>query len=723
MKSTKRLVSFLICFFMMFQLCAGVLAEGVTTNVVNNKDEVETEDYKEIDASLNEVSQKIEAKIKPTSIRIPEEEETLPFYIDSEVNGDEIDTYFVLQGEFDGDETLSLSVYDGDNELLAEEIDCDSERIELSGIETGKEYYVEFVSSKEIDVDVLLGIADHFVDTADYEKKYICRYKVNVELENEQIEYVENEFFDVNYMSYYKTATVAENIEKIRKEKGLEIGQKLDVLGDFMICPEGEAKSRRGGRQRVENESNDSFSSADRIEDDDNMIGWIGERGDEDFYEIEFSRDGLVNFWIGNIPDGEDYNIYVYDDDDEDDLVYRGDEEGNGGDELISYVPIRGDRTYYIKVEGDRSSDYDSQHNYTLRAKWKEEVEEDEYEDNDDIDEAEKILTLGSNDYSESETINATLHDSDDDDYYRIQLKKDASIRITLEDIPEYCDYELKLYDEDGDKIAQSKNDDNEDEEIEENLKRGDYYIKVYGGFSDEEYELTVEANAENNEYEDEFEPNNDADEAENILVFSKNDSNKEKTIKATLHNDDDVDYYLIELDKEADIEINLEDIPRFSDYNLKLYDHNEDEVARSTNDNDEDEKIEERLEKGDYYIKVYKDYSNKEYKLTVKATSIIPGNDIIQADGKWFKIKNPENVQEMMSDSPRMDLKDKDIFVKVVESKYNEKQVIVCDDGELQGQLYAGTGSNWSQSGNQVVAIPTNSIAVASNIRTRGFF
>lgn len=63
---------------------------------------------------------------------------------------------------------------------------------------------------------------------------------------------------------------------------------------------------------RYESESNNTMSTADILNDDDTMYGTIGYEGDVDYFKVKFACSGNANFWLGDIPAGEDYDLYLY---------------------------------------------------------------------------------------------------------------------------------------------------------------------------------------------------------------------------------------------------------------------------------------------------------------------------------------------------------------------------------------------------------------------------
>lgn len=62
----------------------------------------------------------------------------------------------------------------------------------------------------------------------------------------------------------------------------------------------------------TEYESNDYTDDATRTFDDYDNYGKISSASDIDFWTIEFDQEGMANFWLGNIPSGCNYDMYVF---------------------------------------------------------------------------------------------------------------------------------------------------------------------------------------------------------------------------------------------------------------------------------------------------------------------------------------------------------------------------------------------------------------------------
>ncbi len=63
----------------------------------------------------------------------------------------------------------------------------------------------------------------------------------------------------------------------------------------------------------IETEPNDSYSTADSIDDGGSMYGNINSTDYADWYSVTFAKSGFANFFLGEIPTGCDYDLHVYD--------------------------------------------------------------------------------------------------------------------------------------------------------------------------------------------------------------------------------------------------------------------------------------------------------------------------------------------------------------------------------------------------------------------------
>ena len=108
---------------------------------------------------------------------------------------------------------------------------------------------------------------------------------------------------------------------------------------------------------------NDFFASAQVIHSDFTVTGTLATDTEIDYYKLTVPIDGLVNFWLGNIPAGCDYDLMVFDEDEEVKWTSLSD---NDYEEILGQEVSAGE-IYYILVCA--YSGYSTTQPYTLRAK------------------------------------------------------------------------------------------------------------------------------------------------------------------------------------------------------------------------------------------------------------------------------------------------------------------------------------------------------------------
>ena len=108
---------------------------------------------------------------------------------------------------------------------------------------------------------------------------------------------------------------------------------------------------------------NDYFASAQVIHSDFTVTGTLATDTEIDYYKLTIPIDGLVNFWLGNIPAGCDYDLMVFDEDEEVKWTSLTD---NDYEEILGQEVSAGE-IYYILVCA--YSGYSTTQPYTLRAK------------------------------------------------------------------------------------------------------------------------------------------------------------------------------------------------------------------------------------------------------------------------------------------------------------------------------------------------------------------
>lgn len=240
-------------------------------------------------------------------------------------------------------------------------------------------------------------------------------------------------------------------------------------------------------------ESNNTPSLADATYNDYHMYGRIyTTNSDTDWYKVSYTSSGSANFWLGNIPAGCDYDLYVYNSSASTLLGYSA---GLGSSELVT-LNVSAYTTYYVKIVA--YSGYSS--NYYLFSNKiypsTPTVSKDVYEPNDYMSSA---YSIGNN----TTITNANIHTASNPDFYKFYVNTNSTVRVDLTNIPSSCDYDLQLYNSSGSVIASSANGSNNNESIYATLPSGTYYAYVYpySGYSSVYYRLQVSSTAYNPQY------------------------------------------------------------------------------------------------------------------------------------------------------------------------------------------------------------------------------
>jgi murein DD-endopeptidase MepM/ murein hydrolase activator NlpD len=111
-------------------------------------------------------------------------------------------------------------------------------------------------------------------------------------------------------------------------------------------------------------QANNDMSTAQQIYDGTDVYGSFPTIADTEYwYKIIYSSSGYANFWMGQIPSGCDYDMYIYNSSGTE--IAKSDKSGSA-DELIQ-TKYLSSGTYYIKIKAFSSGRSSSQ--YRLRVK------------------------------------------------------------------------------------------------------------------------------------------------------------------------------------------------------------------------------------------------------------------------------------------------------------------------------------------------------------------
>ncbi len=114
---------------------------------------------------------------------------------------------------------------------------------------------------------------------------------------------------------------------------------------------------------RWEYEPNDDFDTYNLTLEDNNNYGYISSKEDFDCWKTFFAKSGYANFWIGNIPSGCNYVLYVVD---EDASVILGESTKYMAKQQLVTIPVEFNKYYYVCIY--TTEGYSTTQPYTMRA-------------------------------------------------------------------------------------------------------------------------------------------------------------------------------------------------------------------------------------------------------------------------------------------------------------------------------------------------------------------
>ena len=112
-----------------------------------------------------------------------------------------------------------------------------------------------------------------------------------------------------------------------------------------------------------ETEPNNSIVTADIVLQDETIYGRISYATDKDYFKVVVPVAGYLNFWLGSIPNGTDYDLIVYNSDG----VKVTESTGTGTQEHISGIEVSTGDIYYFCVVS--ASGYNTELQYKVRSK------------------------------------------------------------------------------------------------------------------------------------------------------------------------------------------------------------------------------------------------------------------------------------------------------------------------------------------------------------------
>ncbi len=265
----------------------------------------------------------------------------------------------------------------------------------------------------------------------------------------------------------------------------------------------------------------------------------VGTSGDIDWFRFVTTGTSDITVTLANLP--ADHDLYVY--------------SGSGGtptpvgtstaggttaEEVV--LPARSAGTYFVKVKGATSADFDGSTAYRLRFA--------SALLGDDAPDTQGLVTSSSPNDTD---LDRYIGSATDIDWFKFHLSSASGLNVGLSNLP--ADYDVALYEPDGTLLAYSNNAETADELMSQPvLPAGDYYVKVYGydGASSTvtPYRLRFEL------------ASGSSDDAPDLMALATAASPLNADITRRIDSEGDVDWFKFVVPEMSDLQVTLAGLP-----------------------------------------------------------------------------------------------------------------------------------------------------------------
>jgi subtilisin family serine protease len=216
---------------------------------------------------------------------------------------------------------------------------------------------------------------------------------------------------------------------------------------------------------------------------------------------------------------------------------------------------------------------------------------------------------------SGSRTIQNFVGSSDPNDYYRFDLTQASSFSLSLNGLSANANVELLT--STGGLIQRSANGGTRAESISRTLNTGTYFVRVYRGSGNTNYNLTLAATA-----------SGPADNAGNTLATARNIGtlSSSQSFSDFVGSTDTNDYYRFDLSQSSNFSLSLNGLS--ADADVQLLNSSGTVLTSSANGGTTAESISSTLGTGTYYVRVFPYSGNTNYNLTLAATGSGPADN-----------------------------------------------------------------------------------------------
>lgn len=545
---------------------------------------------------------------------------------------------------------LNVAIYDEDGEELIEEGDNKGrkrEKLELEGLEAGT-YTVKVIPNGDARSNYRLGItaalpyvddyptpeeAYDFGAIADDEKKVFNNEMGRTEGRSgrDQEDWTRFELTEDGFVSI-DLGRLRQNIDMILYEddgesvmnRANERGRKNENISTFLdagtyyvkVLPKGNARSdyrltvNTGSNNATDEvEVGDLLSLGESGYSNDNRIGFTssGIRNTIDRYIFTLSDESDVDISLSQLKG--DANITLYESNGT--LLRDSRNSGRKEDEITDTLEPG---TYFLEVEPQGTAKTP----YLLDIFASSDAADT---DGGPVPGSSLYTDIGelTGDYSKIDTVGFGNGSSRDQvDYYSFSLSEEKRVSIDLKKLS--ANINLELLDSSGSVIYSSRKGGKQDENIEEDLERGTYYVRVEPrGSARGQYTLEIGGGMEELTDADGGKPPENVNDIGVLGDYSDSDS---IGFRESGYRDVN-DYRKFTLTEESTVDINLTNLEANAD--LELIDSDgRTLLKRSAKGGSRDENINETLDQGDYYLRVLpKGAAQTSYDLNMSAGTI----------------------------------------------------------------------------------------------------
>ena len=239
------------------------------------------------------------------------------------------------------------------------------------------------------------------------------------------------------------------------------------------------------------------------------------------------------------------------------------------------------------------------------------------------VNEREPNNSYGSaTNYKNNDDMYGTISSASDVDYYKVDFGRDGKANFYLGNIPEDCNYDLKIYSQPvsgGTPVLYRTLSTSKDYEQVQNLpveSNKVYYMQVYSQNKTYSSNSKYQVRAKITPSDDNYEPNNTRSTATSFPVFDY--------VDATIHKPSDVDYYEV-TPRSGVLTVKLSKIPYGCDFRFAIYDSYGKLIDEMTQSGDDDKELSIACSYEKHYIKVYSHSGSSQaskYHLSTKERS-----------------------------------------------------------------------------------------------------